>query len=336
MTDTQTTLRPRFLVTGATGFIGSHAVDALLSRGYDVVCVVRNVSALRNLAPAGAQVIALDNMESAMEAGPPVDYVIHIAGATRALNYESYRMANVDLTRRLLELFDRPGRRENLKRFVFISSQAAGGPSPNSGSGVVETDPVRPVSLYGRSKLEAERTVVEFSERVPVTIIRPPTVFGPRDVDVLGVFKCARFRIAPCIAGPERLVSIIYVEDLVEGILEASFSRKSEGETYFLANSEPVIWRAFCLEVARVLGYHAIAVPVPLFVMKIVAKTGDVIAGFTGRAPLLRTEKLEEMRQMAWVCSTEKACRDLRWKPRTPLSEAIEKTARWYKEHGWL
>jgi len=329
-------LRHRFLVTGATGFIGSHTVEALLSREYDAVCAVRNISALRNLNPSGVQVITLDEIESTITAGPPVDYVLHVAGATRALDYQGYRMANVDLTRRLLELFARPGPRDNLKRFVFLSSQAAAGPAPSIGGCVVEADPARPVSPYGRSKLEAERAVAEFSERLPVTIIRPPTVFGPRDVDVLGVFKAARYRIAPCIAGPARLVSVIYVEDLVEGMLAATFCTRAKGETYFLANSEPVVWREFCLEVARVSGYRAIAVPVPLPVMRIMARVGDVIGRLKGKAPLFRTEKFEEMRQMAWVCSTEKARRDLGWTPRTPLTEAIDKTARWYKEHGWL
>jgi len=326
----------RFLVTGATGFVGSHMAELILAKGWQVVCPVRNPSSLRNLKGIAAQVVSISDLDSEIANNGPFDYVIHLAGATRASDYNGYWESNVKWTEELLEMFVDSPSNSLLKRFVLVSSQAATGPSTDDGACRTESDPLCPVSLYGCSKAEAEGVALRYRDRVPITIIRPSTVFGPRDTDVLGVFKCARYRLAPCIAGPDRLVSIIYVEDLVEGILAAALSEVSKGEVYFVANPQPVVWREFALEVARVMGTSAIAVPIPLFAMRIVALAGDIVAKFRGVTPLLRTEKLAEMRQIAWVCSPEKAFTELGWKPRFPLDEAIRKTAAWYTQNGWL
>jgi len=324
------------LVTGATGFIGSHMTQALLKRGWEVVCPVRDLSSLRHLRGIPARIIPLTQVGSELGKDRGFDYVIHLAGATRARDYAGYRRANVESTRLLLEYLSKPAANSSLKRFVLVSSQAACGPSPDDGTPITESDPLCPVSLYGRSKREAEEVALSFKEQVPITIIRPPAVFGPGDADVLSVFKCARYRLAPCLAGRDRMVSLIYVEDLVDGIITAALTLKSRGEIYFLANPEPVVWRKFVLEVARVAGYRAVTLRVPLFLMYVAALTGDLVGKVRKIPPLIRSEKLEEMKQVAWVCSSEKARRDLRWRAGTPLEVAIEKTLEWYRQHAWI
>ncbi len=326
----------RFLVTGATGFIGSHMVELLVARGWEVVCPVRNPALLRNLSRIKAEIIPLALIEDYVRQGTDLDYVIHIAGATRAPDYETYRRANVELTRRLLDLFSDAGSAPGMKKFVLLSSQAASGPSPEDGTSTRESDDPRPVSLYGRSKLEAERLVNSFGSTMPVTIVRPPTVFGPRDLDVLGVFRSARWRIAPFLAGPDRLVSIIYVGDLVDGILAATLSSATEGQTYFMANPTPVVWREFALQVARVLHYRAYPLPIPLQAARLISLAGDLVSMWTGTTPLFRTEKLEEMKQIAWVCSAEKALKELGWQAGTSLAQAIHTTGAWYRTHCWI
>ncbi len=326
----------RFLVTGGTGFIGSHIVEAILKRGWDAICLVRDPYNLRHLSGLPVVACSMDGLSDVVLRGGPLDYVIHLGGVTRARDYEQYRRVNVQWTGELLGLCA-DGRLGPLpKRFVLVSSQSAAGPSDDSGRPVEETRPPCPVSLYGRSKLEAEETAAAYTERLPITIIRPPTVFGPRDRDVLNVFLWARRGIAAYIAGRARLVSIVYVEDLVQGILHAAMAPQAVGETYFLANREPVVWREFCLLVGEVLEKKVYEVAVPVTALKIAALAGDVVNKLTGSTPLMRTEKLEEMRQMAWVCSGEKAFRELGWEPPTPLREAVARTAAWYIERGWI
>lgn len=325
----------RFLVTGGTGFVGSHMVELLLKEGHDVVCPVRSLTSLRNLAEVPATLLAMDGMEETLARGPAVDYVIHLAASTRSLDYEGYRKANVDYTGRLLQYFGAEERAQALKRFVLVSSQAAGGPS-NDGAPVKESDPLRPVSLYGRSKVEAEELVMSYADRLPITVIRPPTVFGPRDVDVLGVFRTSKLGFVTYIAGQDRLVSIVYVEDLVEGILKAALSAVSRNRAYYMANPEPVVWKEFSLLIARIVGRRVMAIPVPLALMRMISMGGDIIGRVSGNAVLFRSEKIVEMEQVAWVCSSERAYRELDWKPRVPLEEAIRKTAQWYKDNKWI
>jgi nucleoside-diphosphate-sugar epimerase len=132
------------------------------------------------------------------------------------------------------------------------------------------------------------------------------------------------------------MVSLIYVEDLVKGIIAAALAPKSRGEIYFLANPEPVVWRKFVLEVARVAGYRAVTLRVPIIAMRLAALAGDLVGKARKIPPLITSEKLEEMKQVAWVCSSEKAWRDLHWRAETPLAVASEKTLTWYRQHGWI
>lgn len=324
------------IVTGATGFIGSHLAEQLASQGWEIICPVRDPRVLGHLRETKVTVTGLDALEKEFDRHDGPDYVFHVAGATRGLDYDAYRAANVEFTRRLLEGCASGLSHGRLKKFVLVSSQAAAGPSPEDGTAITEDRPPAPISLYGRSKQEAEEVAGQFMDRLPVAIVRPPTVFGPRDRDVLGVFGCARFRFVPCLAGPDRLVSIIYVEDLVNGILAAGLSEASTGQTYFLANPEPVVWREFVLLVARVLGYRAVALPLPISMLKLVAFVNDLVGRLTGRPRLFRMEKLEEARQIAWVCSSERAYTDLGWRPRVPISDAIARTGQWYRDRGWI
>jgi nucleoside-diphosphate-sugar epimerase len=326
----------KVLLTGATGFAGSHMAELLVAQGWDVVCAVRAESGLRHLEGACVELVTLDNLEDWVLHNDPVDYVIHVAAATRARDYDGYRKANVELTRGVLERLAEPRLARALKRFVLVSSQGAAGPSPDGRTPVTESDPPHPVSLYGRSKLEAEQVALSYADRLPVTIVRPSTVFGPRDTDVLGLFRAARFGLAPCLSGPPRLVSIVYVQDLIRGILAAATSDKSLGQTYFLANPEPVVWKEFSLQVCRIIGRRGIVLPLPLPLMRIVAAVGDRVSKYTDFTPLFRTEKLEEMRQIAWVCSAQKAHDDLGWQADTPIPDAVRTTAEWYRAHCWI
>jgi nucleoside-diphosphate-sugar epimerase len=326
----------KFLITGATGFVGSHIVEAVIHAGFSVVCPVRDPSSIGHLRDLPVQVIPWVDFEKALPDVGPFDYVIHGAAATRALNYNQYHVGNVQLTERLLRSFVATSHGQSLKRFVFISTQAVAGPSNCQEKPLDEDATPAPISPYGKTKLEAEKLVIEAGDTLPVTIIRPSTVFGPRDTDVLGVFRSVRWGIVPNISGPARYVSIIYVEDLTNGIIAALFSPQTLGKVYFMTNPEPVVWREFAFLIAGLTGHRAIGISVPVPCIFLVARVGNILSNITGSPLLLRTDKALEMTQEAWVCSPERAFTDFGWRAGTTLEDAVVKTAAWYRTHGWL
>lgn len=324
------------VVTGATGFVGSHLIDYLLASGADIVCPVRNIHNLKQLSNKNITITTFEELEKEIGSKGNVDYFFHVAGATRALSYKDYFSANVELTERLLQMILRGTDSKFLKRFVFISSQAVSGPAVNSSTPVTESNAPNPVSWYGRSKLEAEQVVHKYSDKIRVLIIRPSTIFGPRDTDVLGVFKSCKYHLAPCLTGKDRMVSVIYVEDLIHGIIEATLSHETVGKTYFLTNQEPVVWRDFIREVGRLMESSVVILPIPRFVLKPFGLISDIVGKFTDKPSLFRTEKIREMDQRFWICSPESAHRDFGWVAQNELSLSLTKTFKWYKDHGWL
>ncbi len=326
----------RFLLTGGTGFVGSHLADFLSGRGDEVTCVVRNTGRLRYLDRKKVVLLTFPQLWESIRAGASYDYVLHTAGATRALSYDEYAHANVDLTRDLLAAFSQSESRPGLQKFVLVSSQAAAGPCGEDGLPVSETDALKPVSDYGRSKLAAEELTLGYSKRLPITIVRPSAVFGPRDVDMFTIFRMANFRFVPILSGPTRTLSIIYVNDLVEGIVAAAESKIALGQTYFLANLEPVIWADLVKMIAELVNGRVLTIPIPLDFMKFITSVGDIAGKLTRKPTFLRSDKFNEIKELAWVCSAEKARNELGWTAKTPIKAAVRYTADWYKSQGWL
>lgn len=210
----------RVLITGATGFIGSHLAEIFHSNGHKVRCLIRRTSDLhwiRHLPNeyAYGDLFDRDALEAAVA---DVDHVYHLAGITKARTKEEYYRGNHLATKNLLAtvLEHRPG----LGRFVHVSSQAAVGPS-SPGSPIDEATPFHPITTYGRSKMEAEKECLRLADRLPITIVRPPAVYGPRDKDVFEFFNTMSKGLQPMVGFGEKVVSLIHVRDLVDGIVLA-------------------------------------------------------------------------------------------------------------------
>ena len=212
---------PIALVTGATGFVGSHLVDALRARDVAVRALVRPTSDVRRLGASGTEVVAPDFEDAAAVAAAleRVRVVYHLAAATRAHDEAAYRRANVGTTRVLMNA---AATLPQPPRVVVLGSLAAVGPSFD-GRPVAEDAPPRPLTAYGRTKLEAERVALA-SPVVPVVVLRAPAVYGPRDRDLFTFFRLAALGIMPVPAGPDRAIQLIHVRDLVEALLRAGES----------------------------------------------------------------------------------------------------------------
>ena len=327
---------PQVLVTGSTGFIGSHLVEFLLRQGARVRCLVRSCSNLRYLKDLNVDLVTADlrNRGNWGQAIRGVDYIFHLAGVTAAATRREYFEGNLLTTRRLVESCMREG--NQLKRFIHISSVAAGGPS-RDGRPVNENQIARPISSYGHSKLAAERLVLESRLPFPVTVIRPSIVYGPRDRDIYKFFRMAQTGTITHVGHRNRYVSLIHVRDLVTGLMEVMRTRENEDQCYYFTNPQFYSRRGLAHEIALSVQRNSvrqIAIPEPWWYL---AGFGmELLLPVVKDPSILSREKVWEACQDFWICSPAKALKHLGWQSVISLQEGLRDTARWYRLSGWL
>jgi nucleoside-diphosphate-sugar epimerase len=333
------------LVTGATGFIGGHLVRRLVERGDRVRCLIRGDNRRYILSPSAVEVIPGDitDPQALDPALRGVDTVYHLAGATLPLRTELYQRINVDGTRHLAESCIR---QVNPPVLVYVSSLAAAGPTRED-KPLTEEMPPQPVSAYGRSKLAAERTLRTLAANLPITVLRPPSVMGPGDVYVLKLFRLSRLGLALVPGRRTPRLSWIYVEDLVEAMILAaergqrltadSSPNREERGVYFVALDEFISALDLAALAAAVLGKRIRwTLHFPDALCRVVACFNDLRSRVTGRAYWVNADKITEALAGSWICSTEKAKRELGFHCRTDLTHAFHRTAQWYRAQGWL
>ena len=323
------------LVTGGNGFIGSHLVERLVEKGASVRCLVRETSDLRWLQRMNLEYIRADlaDVNSLEPAVAGVDTVFHVAGKTKACTEEEFHRTNAMGTMNLLQAVLRVN--PDIGRFVYVSSQAAVGPS-RDGRPVDESSYPRPVSPYGESKLAGEKAVLACSSQIPVTIVRPSAVYGPRDTDVYFLFRMVSRGMKPVLGWRERYGHFIYVDDFIQGLLLAGESEKAVGQTYFIASEYPITWRELGEEIARIVGMRAVVVHIPISLITTVAGVVEVVSKVMKRPSVLNREKIKELSQRFWLCDGSKAREELGFFVGCTLREGIEKSVAWYREMGWL
>jgi len=324
------------LVTGARGFIGSQLVETLIAQGAEVHCLLRTRRHATNwLSGLECKILAgdLTDRSSLSTVWQEFDYVFHLAGLTKALDPAQFDRVNTAGTENLLAAVAQHA--GPLKMFVFVSSLAAAGPS-RSGRPLVETDPPQPVSRYGQSKLAAERICLKYADSMPLTIVRPPAVYGPRDADVLTYFRYARRGLRPVIGKEERTASFIFVKDLVDGILLAAQKPAAAGRTYFLSDGQPHTWDELGSVIASVMGMSVRKIVLPLSLAFLAAAGADAMSRMTRKPSIINLDKYRELKMPHWVCSSARATAELGFRPRYTLKQGLFETATWYKQHGWL
>lgn len=317
------------LVTGGTGFVGSHLVEKLVARGESVRCLVRASSANRVLPPGVETALADFASGQGMEAAlSGVDTVIHLAGVTKALSPAGYYAGNAQATGTLVRALQ--GR---AVRLVHVSSLAAIGPS-RDGRPVDEDATPHPVSTYGKSKLEGERIARELAP--DAVIVRPPVVYGPRDTGVFQILKSVARGLVLEIAGGERWFSSIYVEDLVEGLLAAARCSQAAGRAYFLAYRKPATWQELGATAAQIMGRKPRTLRIPVSAANMVGFFAEMWSHITRNPAIISREKVAEACCRYWTCDPARAAADLGFEAPTPLVAGLAKTLAWYKEAGWL
>jgi nucleoside-diphosphate-sugar epimerase len=325
------------VVTGSTGFIGSHLVDALLARGHIVRALVRPETRhdARDERLAQFEADLLDDRsvrESRVWEG--ATHVFHLAGRTRGRTLAHFRAGNVFPTANLLAAV--AARSGKPPRIVLVSSQAAAGPAPSADAPLRETDRPVPVEAYGRSKLQAEQAVARYRDELPITIVRPAAVYGPRDRDFLAAFKQASGRVALHAVPRDHAFSVVHVTDLVDGLIRAGDRPAAVGKTYFIADETPLTWGRLYDEVAAAAGTRPLQLEVPHSAVRMAAHAGDLLSTLTGRSTLLNRNKAALARPRWWLCDASRARAELEWKSAMPLQVGVRDTYNWYVDAGWL
>ena len=324
----------KVLVTGASGFLGGHIAELLSKRGDHVRALVRTTSNRRHLETLANVELFEGSVEQAdrvREAVDGVDAIVHAAGLIKARSTDEFFAINVGGTANLVEA----ARGRALKRFVLVSSLEACGPSADGDP--VPADQENPVTAYGRSKLAAEKVALSAKDEMPVVILRPGAIYGPRDGEILEAFKSIKRGLLPLVAGGEAKGMWIYATDCAQACVRAIEATVPSGSVYFVDDGcGPIAQRQMLADAERALGTRALfrkSLPVPLLMT--IARGLEAFGRVANRPVMLTREKANMLLQH-WVCSSEVTRRELGWEPKVPWAEGVGRAVKWYRENGWL
>lgn len=320
------------LVTGGTGFVGSHLVEQLVDRGDNVTALVRTPAKAGRLRELGVRMVAgdLHNQTALQDATARQDLIYHVAGLIAARSEPEFIRGNRDGTAALLQAAAQNGE----PRFVLVSSLAAAGPAA-PGHPLRGDEAPHPVTQYGRSKLAAERVVQEGPLRW--SIVRPPTVYGPRDAEVLKIFKLARFGVAPVFGDGSQELSLVYGPDLAAALIAVGTAgAASEGKTFFACHPEIVTGGQLVRAIGANMGRRVRLIPVPRPIGRAVLAITGRTAALAGRTTILTSDKANEFFQPAWTADPAALTEATGWRAAHNMESGLAATCQWYRQSGWL
>jgi nucleoside-diphosphate-sugar epimerase len=313
---------PRVLVTGATGFLGSHITEVLVQHGFTVRCTVRPSSSLKWLEKLELEKIAVNfNDEASLQnACQGVDVIIHNAGITRAKSDTEFFEVNTDATERLAKA----AIKAKVSRFIFISSLEARGPDGFATA----------ISAYGKSKLEAERRLTNIQNEIEMILLRPAGVYGPRDTDLLTLFQLAKYGFLTVPATNGRLQPV-HALDVAEAVL-ATINSKAHLGPFDISEANTYSWKDMAkkLEVAMQRKLRVVKIPREVFLGA--GYASETVSKLLNQAPKLDRRRAKSLAYYTYTCDTTPFKEAFGWEARISLQEGLNETANWYKENHWL
>ena len=331
---------PDVLLTGSTGFIGKHFLKQLIDQGRRIRCIARSTSNIESLPSKGFELVRADlaDVDSLTKAVEGCKTVFHLAGKARNSTKGDLLDTNRDGTRNLTIACSR---QENPPTLVAFSSLAASGPSELD-QPVEESDPCNPISKYGESKLEGEKVAADFAYQVPISIIRPPIVFGEEDTVSHSLFaSIKKFKLHLAAGLEEKQYSIIHADDLARAAFAVEkFGKRMTPEAtdqgvYFATYDEILSGSEFATRIGDAVGRRPIVTPMPHWIVRATAAINELVSAVSPIKPFLNWDKAREATAGSWTCSGSKLLND------TKVSfESIEsrlfQTVEGYRQKGWL
>ena len=328
----------RCLVTGATGFVGSHIAERCVAEGFDVRALVRPGSDSALLAEWGVTLVEGDLLDAAsLERGMDgVDYVFHAAAKVGDWgSVDSFRRVNVDGLRLVLE----SACRAHLRRFVHVSSLGVyrNGHHYGTDESVI---PTHGTDDYANTKIEGEHMVVAAHTQtgLPITVFRPGFIYGPRDRNVLPRLLDAlhKQRLVWLGDGTQK-VNSIYVKNLVDAIFLSLDKPASIGQIYNVTDAQGIDKREFITTVARAAGFHVPQRHVPLWLGVVFAEVFETVYRLARcqQAPILNKARVKFLGlNLDFSCA--KAQQQLGYTPRVKFHEAMRNSVDWFRRHGYV
>jgi nucleoside-diphosphate-sugar epimerase len=332
----------KILVTGASGFIGSHLIELLLEEKVPITSLrlfIFNNESLQNLPKLRFDIVRGDirDKKAVAKAMNSVEVVYHLAARIDfdGKTYAEYEDVNVRGTQNFLE----EARGKHLKKFVFFSSIGVFGMPAATGDilGWNETHKKSYTNFYGRSKWEGELRVMEEHKRcgLPYAIVRPASVYGPREKGpTLALYKAIKHHSFAMIGNGKNLMHYVYVKDLVRGARQAELSKKEAGD-YILASAVPTSFRDVVQDVAWSIGASVPAWHIPTPLALAAAYGMQAVGAVTGIKPPLFPSRVRTM-TTSYYYSIDKAKKELRYNPTTTFRQGANLTGAWYLKHHEL
>lgn len=329
-------MKQKVLITGASGFVGFHLIEAAIAKGLEVYAAIRKSSDIKHLSSYNVHYTypdftSVESLEKELKE-KQYDFIIHAAGTTKAKNQDEYNRVNASYTVNLAQAAANVG--AGLQKMVFISSLAAIGPLAQTNDLITENTTPGPVTSYGKSKLLAEEQLRDVA--LPLIVLRPTAVYGSRDKDIFIILKTFNRGFEPYIGSKAQQLSFVYVKDLAAASVNALFTSDEANGTYNITDGNCYDRYEMANITKNVLNKKTFKFHLPLPVVKGLAIVLEKTYGFLDKTPALNLEKLNELTAVNWCCNIEKAKSQLNFDPKYNLQHGLKEALEWYKLNQWF
>ncbi len=328
-------MKEKVLITGASGFLGFHMINAAIENNLDVYAAVRGKSNVQHLKELPIQFVELNFADTqaldTVFCNNDFDYVIHAAGTTKANSQKEYDLVNDSYTQNLALAAEK--NKGQVKRFVFISSLAATGPIKSDEGKIKEDKNPNPVTAYGKSKLSAEKNLEKVD--LPTTILRPTAIYGPREKDIFLINQYLSKGFEPYIGRAPQKLSFVYGKDVADLAVKVLTNQHANG-IYNITDGNEYSRYDYANIVKQLLGKKTVKLHLPVPVVKALLFAVEKFSRCMNKVPAVSNEKLNELMAENWICDIKKAEEELNYQPVYDLEKGLAASIEWYKKNSWM